>query len=135
VVVAIMLALAGLGGVLAWTYGRDADLEERVARVQVHRDAALAAAAKAFFVYPPPDEPTHPTAYTEVLAIEDLEAELGAPATEAAQELRSEFAETLVRGSAIATGTSPAAGRSRSTTTSRRACSTPTTSERARGHR
>jgi len=52
------------------------------------------AAAKVLFVYPPPDDPTQPTAYTRV---QQLEASSARGASEAAQALREEFAATLRR--------------------------------------
>jgi tetratricopeptide (TPR) repeat protein/tRNA A-37 threonylcarbamoyl transferase component Bud32 len=56
--------------------------------------AARAQAAHAYWVYPPPDEPKHATAYTNVLAIEDIG---GGQAQDAAHGLRVEFADTLSR--------------------------------------
>jgi serine/threonine protein kinase/tetratricopeptide (TPR) repeat protein len=56
---------------------------------------ARAAAAQAFYVYPPIDNPKHETAYTSVLQLEAMDAD--AIARKAATDLRREFAETLVR--------------------------------------
>ncbi|MEM6996557.1 MAG: serine/threonine-protein kinase, partial [Myxococcota bacterium] len=54
---------------------------------------ARSAAARAYFVYPPTDEPDLPTAYLRVLELE----EHAAPGPSRAAELRSEFAATLAR--------------------------------------
>jgi tetratricopeptide (TPR) repeat protein len=56
---------------------------------------ARAAAAQAFYVYPPVDKPKHETAYTTVLELEAMEAD--AIARKAAGDLRREFTETLIR--------------------------------------
>ena len=92
-----VVVVLGVAGIVAWGGESDTVSAERLAVIDEHRDAARDAAAKAFFLYPPPEEPTHPTAYTEVLALEDLADELGTPAREAATQLRQEFATTLVR--------------------------------------
>jgi tetratricopeptide (TPR) repeat protein len=57
---------------------------------------ARAAAAKAHFVHPPPDEPSQPTAYTKVLELEALDGAAEDLADARAAELRDEFATTLV---------------------------------------
>lgn len=57
-------------------------------------EAARAAAAKTYFVYPPVGEPGEPTAYSKVRELEELGT---SEARARAKELRSEFAETLVR--------------------------------------
>jgi len=69
---------------------------ERASEVEQHTIAARAAAAGAFFVYPPADDPGRSTAYGEVLRLESLEDgdEL---AQQRAQDLRNEFAATLAR--------------------------------------
>jgi tRNA A-37 threonylcarbamoyl transferase component Bud32/tetratricopeptide (TPR) repeat protein len=56
--------------------------------------AAQAAAAEAYWVYPPADDPKRDTAYTKVLELEELD---DGPADDAAANLRSEFADTLTR--------------------------------------
>jgi tetratricopeptide (TPR) repeat protein len=58
---------------------------------------ARAAAAKAFFVYPPVDEPHHATAYTVVRALERREGSDAHAAVAMATVLRAELASTLVR--------------------------------------
>ena len=59
--------------------------------------AAHQAAAKSFFVYPPPGAPDSPTAYSLVLELERGGPELGRNAVIEAGKLRREFAATLVR--------------------------------------
>lgn len=56
--------------------------------------AAQAAAAEAYWVYPPAGDPKQPTAYTRVLELEELD---DAAAEDAATNLRTEFADTLTR--------------------------------------
>ena len=56
--------------------------------------AARAAAAKAFFVYPPTEDASAPTAFKVVT---QLEAAVGRTARARALELRTEFADTLIR--------------------------------------
>jgi tetratricopeptide (TPR) repeat protein len=73
------------------------DTSKGAGPVQEHVELAHAAAARAFYVYPPADDPAEPTAYREVVALEGLEGELQPPAVEAAQALRQEFGETLTR--------------------------------------
>ncbi|MCX4242549.1 protein kinase domain-containing protein [Paraliomyxa miuraensis] len=91
---AVVLALGGVGVVIARQNDASAEVAERIAE---HVAAARGAAARAFYLYPPSDEPETRTAYVEVLELEGLEPELGKPAVEAATELRKEFAGTLVR--------------------------------------
>lgn len=56
-------------------------------------EAARSAAARAYFVYPPPEQPDLPTAYRRVLELEATDA----PGPERAAALREEFADTLAR--------------------------------------
>ena len=55
--------------------------------------SARFAAARAYFVYPPPEQPDLATAYRLVLVLEEKDA----PGPERADALRVEFAETLAR--------------------------------------
>jgi tetratricopeptide (TPR) repeat protein len=57
---------------------------------------AKAAAARAAFIYPPPDDPEHATAYERVLELEAMTGPAAELADAAAAELRAEFAQTLV---------------------------------------
>jgi len=59
--------------------------------------SARAAAARAFFVYPPPEEPSLTTALGFVLELEALEGESESAGLQRAAELRTEFADTLER--------------------------------------
>jgi hypothetical protein len=93
------LRFAGLGVTLllssATTWALTTrDPVEAVDEVQTLADQARDAAARVLFVYPPPDDPDHPTAYLRVLQLEALGAD---EAREAAAELREEFAATLRR--------------------------------------
>jgi tetratricopeptide (TPR) repeat protein len=65
----------------------------------VHRlvTEARHAASRALYVYPPEDQPDHPTAYTKVLALDAVSGEDAESAAEAAEELRDDFSRTLVR--------------------------------------
>ncbi len=64
--------------------------ESEVDRLEARsRDAA----SRAFFLYPPPEDPDRPTAYSTLIELEDLEE---AGAEERARALRAEFADTLV---------------------------------------
>ena len=93
---AAVLALAlGSWGIVMLR--QDAESAEVAARIAEHVAAAQAAAAKALYLYPPPDEPTARTAYVEVVELEGLVDELGKGAAEAGEGLRKEIAGTLVR--------------------------------------
>lgn len=59
--------------------------------------AARTAASQAYFVYPPAEEPEKPTAYTQVLALEQLGGDAHELGQSRARSLRSEFGSTLVR--------------------------------------
>jgi len=59
--------------------------------------AAHEAAAKSYFVYPPPSAPESPTAYGLIIELEQSAEELGRNAELEAATLRREFAATLVR--------------------------------------
>jgi tetratricopeptide (TPR) repeat protein len=94
---AMLGATVALGGVGLYALFRDSEptaAEQSVVTDLVHE--AQVAAARAYYVYPP-EETDEETAYRRVLELERLE---GAPAglgREQAEELRSEFAATLVR--------------------------------------
>ncbi|PRP91237.1 Serine/threonine-protein kinase PknH [Enhygromyxa salina] len=65
--------------------------------VEAYANDARAAAARAYWVYPPSDEPEFKTARSWVLAIEDRAELSDYAAWTQAKALRSEFAATLVR--------------------------------------
>jgi tetratricopeptide (TPR) repeat protein len=90
----VALGLGGWGIVALREGAESAEVAERIAE---HVAAARAAAAKALYLYPPPNEPTARTAYVEVVELEGLVEELGKGATVAAEELRKELAGTLSR--------------------------------------
>ncbi len=95
--VAAAVVALGLGG---WGYvalRQDAESSEVASRIAEHVAAARAAAAKALYLYPPPDDPTARTAYVEVVELEGLVDELGKGAAQASEELRKELAGTLSR--------------------------------------
>ncbi|HWB77103.1 MAG TPA: protein kinase [Nannocystaceae bacterium] len=86
------LVLGGALGATAWALGDRT--REASAWVERAGQDARAAAAKAWFVYPPPSDPEYATALVQVLALEksgDDEARAAAAA------LREEFAATLAR--------------------------------------
>lgn len=58
---------------------------------------ARAAAAKTYYVYPPADDPTAPTAYMKIRELEAHGGPHGEKARSQARTLRHEFAATLVR--------------------------------------
>jgi tetratricopeptide (TPR) repeat protein/tRNA A-37 threonylcarbamoyl transferase component Bud32 len=91
-------ALALGGGAWAMWGGTDAG-EELVAEEAIRErvDAARAAAARAYFIYPPVGDSEVRTAYAEVVDLETLSGDFGRTAAQSAAELRHEFAETLVR--------------------------------------
>ncbi len=65
--------------------------------VDEREQEARAAAAKALFVFPPVEEPTHVTAYTVVRSLERYDGHERDAARELAKTLRAELAATLVR--------------------------------------
>jgi tetratricopeptide (TPR) repeat protein/tRNA A-37 threonylcarbamoyl transferase component Bud32 len=91
---AVVLGLAGWGIVAMREDAESAEVAERIAE---HVTAAQVAAAKALYLYPPPDEPTARTAYVEVVELEQRVGELGKGAVVAAEALRKELAITLTR--------------------------------------
>jgi tetratricopeptide (TPR) repeat protein/tRNA A-37 threonylcarbamoyl transferase component Bud32 len=98
--VASAALLLSSGAALASWGSRDASAQAQhddAAFIDARGREARAAAAKALFVFPPVDEPHHPTAYTVVRTIEQHEGPLRAAALALAAELRAELAATLVR--------------------------------------
>ena len=93
---AVLLALGGVGVGYAL---RSSTVAESLASPESERlvAGARAAAARAFFVYPPPEEPSLTTALGFVLELEALEGESEASGPHRAAELRTEFADTLER--------------------------------------
>jgi len=83
--------LLGAAPVVAWPSAQSQ------ARINDLVNSARHAAALAYFVYPPPDEPTRPTAYDYVLQLEATPGISGMRASKRATELREELASTLVR--------------------------------------
>jgi len=94
-------ALAGalvaltMGGV-ALQFGDEATADD-LSTVDALTDRARAAAAKSFFLYPPPDAPKVATAYSVIIELEALTGSVSDPADARADELRGEFAATLTR--------------------------------------
>jgi tetratricopeptide (TPR) repeat protein len=94
---AVALGLCGLA-VGAWLRApTTAAATTESTRVQALVDAAHRAAARAHFVYPPPEDPSSRTAFVEVLALEALDGDEAEAGSHAAAELRDELATTLVR--------------------------------------
>ena len=69
---------------------------EDVARVEELATAARVEADAGRFVYPPADDPDHPTAYANVMQLEALTGPAGGLGRERAAHLRDEFATHLV---------------------------------------
>jgi tetratricopeptide (TPR) repeat protein len=87
------IAAAFVAGALALAW----PTADRAARVDELVNAARHAAAQAYFIYPPPDQPDQPTAYDFVLQLEAMPGMDGFQADRLARELRHELAATLVR--------------------------------------
>jgi tetratricopeptide (TPR) repeat protein len=90
-----MATVTVLAAALAIAWPR-AVTDESLAQVDAVADVARDAAARSLFIYPPPDQPDTPTAYSAVLELEAMQGELEEPARARAAELRSELAQTLV---------------------------------------
>ncbi|HWB77674.1 MAG TPA: serine/threonine-protein kinase [Nannocystaceae bacterium] len=91
-------AIVLLAAVAIWAVmNRDRGLATNRGPIEALALAAYEAAAHSYFVYPPPDAPDEPTAFSKVVELESKSVELGAAAYEQAQRLRHEFADTLVR--------------------------------------
>jgi serine/threonine protein kinase len=89
------LAAVGLGLFLA--FGRTPEPPPVDDAVEQHAAAARDAAAKLYWVLPPPSERKSPTAYSEVRELEAIEGTSEVIADERAAALRAEFSGTLVR--------------------------------------
>lgn len=93
---AVLLAAGGV-----WVgYALRSNTEvEAVASLEEERlvASARAAAARAFFVYPPPEDASITTALGFVLELEALEGDSSSPGRQRAIALRAEFADTLER--------------------------------------
>lgn len=91
------LAIA-LGLVLTWALLRTPEpTPAEVDEIEQLASKAREAASRAFFVYPPPDNPNHDTAYRVILELEGLEGSAREAGEERAGELRQEFSSTLTR--------------------------------------
>jgi tetratricopeptide (TPR) repeat protein len=95
-------AIAGVSlvtaGVLAFTLMSTPDpTDDQATQVESLTNAARAAAARAYWVYPPVDNPEGDTAYRKVRALENVEGAAEDIADERAVALREEFATTLIR--------------------------------------
>lgn len=64
-------------------------------QVEVITQRAREAAARSYFVYPPPEDPDYLTAYENVVMLESLEGGAAEAGEHAAKDLRVEFAEML----------------------------------------
>ncbi len=95
--VAAAAAIVVLGGAGVMAIREEAESAEVAGRIAEHVAAARAAAARALYLYPPPNEPTARTAYVELVELEQRVDELGKGATTAAEALRTELAATLTR--------------------------------------
>jgi tetratricopeptide (TPR) repeat protein len=94
--VAALLLTAALGAAGAYALSPEPSAqEEQLVERLTHE--ARAAAAESYFVYPPADTPEAPTAYRKVLELEGQVGAAEALADARAEELRQEFAATLVR--------------------------------------
>ncbi len=76
---------------------RDPATSEDRSEVDTKAQQARAAAAKSFFLFPPPDAPETRTAYEVVRELESFEGTASKAGQAQAQELREEFAATLLR--------------------------------------
>jgi tetratricopeptide (TPR) repeat protein len=90
------LAIAALLGGGAFVMWPKQVTDDALAQVDALTMTAREAAAKSLFVYPPADDPDQETAYSQVLELERLEKEIGKIARTRAEDLRQEFAETLI---------------------------------------
>jgi len=93
VVGTLALGLSLLMGI-AWRQAADARDDSPVEDLV---SQARAAAAKAFYVYPPFEDPSHGTAYSKLRELERLEHARPNDVDAAAQRLRREFGDTLIR--------------------------------------
>jgi tetratricopeptide (TPR) repeat protein len=93
--VAGSVVLLGIGGVLV--HGLLQAPAAGDSQVDMLVEQADAAAARGRYVYPAVEEPDAPTAYASVLELEGLVGDVEEIADDKAQELRSDYATTLVR--------------------------------------
>lgn len=90
------LLSATVAGTVGFVLQPEVTTTERT-QVETIVEAARDAASRAYFIYPPDDEPDYPTAYVRVLELESTDGAPAQVAREVATELRHEFASTLVR--------------------------------------
>ena len=95
--IALAVGLGGLALGLGFRGAPPAAEAAPTSRVEELVDATHRAAARAHFVYPPPDDPQARTAYVEVVALESLEGDEAESGDRAALALRGELASTLLR--------------------------------------
>jgi tetratricopeptide (TPR) repeat protein len=95
--IALAVGLGGLALGLGFRGTPPSAEATATSRVDELVDATHRAAARAHFVYPPPDDPHARTAYVEVVALESLEGDEAESGDRAAVALRGELAGTLVR--------------------------------------
>lgn len=94
---AFLIPLAGVAtGVAAWAFRPDATPEQRAITEQLATQAR-AAAARGYYVHPPPEQPQTPTALSQVLELEALDGPVASEADDTASGLRGEFSEALIR--------------------------------------
>jgi serine/threonine protein kinase/tetratricopeptide (TPR) repeat protein len=94
-VVAAISSLAAVSLALMLAFGRGPTDEDESTVEQLVADAR-GAAARSNWLYPAPDNPDMPTAFTKILELEALEGTAAALAAQRSAELRGEFAEALV---------------------------------------
>jgi serine/threonine protein kinase len=94
-VAAVSLLTAGVLGFTLLSAPDPTDSE--ATEVDNLTNAARAAAARAYWVYPPVSEPEGDTAYRKVRSLEKVEGAAAEVAEERATALREEFATTLIR--------------------------------------
>jgi tetratricopeptide (TPR) repeat protein len=92
---AVVVAAAAVGITLAVLEPEPTQSERNAVDTAV--DQAHLAASASYYVYPPLEAPDYPTAFRKVLELEAMDGAISETASEAASELRDEFAGTLVR--------------------------------------
>jgi serine/threonine protein kinase len=85
-----------VGALGSWLLFGGKPTDEQVAEIEDLTTQARQAAGKTQWVYPPLDEPSAPTSYQKVIALENLEGAADEPGDERAEELRQEFASNLL---------------------------------------
>jgi len=93
-VAGVSALVAGLA--IAFVFMRGAPTEEEVSLIDQLTTQARQAAALTYYVYPPIDDPDSATSYRKVLELEGLSGSADAPGDERGEELREQFAETLI---------------------------------------